>query len=374
MRILINCTNLVVGGGVQVASSVITELKENKKHIFTVVLSQEVSNQINTKEFPSNFKFYFFENSPAKLKTRNIFRKKMDEIEDNNEIDFVITIFGPSYWKPKKAKHLCGFALPWMIYPKSIAYDKLSFKEKIKSKLLNYYKLHYFKKECDFYWCETIIVKERMERYLGLENIYVIGNTASHHFLEFQNELDSDIEDETFKLLTVSAYYPHKNLDLIKGIIPLIKESGKKIKFYLTLPNAVFAKMFTTVEELKYVENLGVIKNEDCPKFYKRANAIFLPTLLECFSANYAEAMCIGKPIITSNLDFAKSICKDAAVYFDPQKPKDAYEKIVALMNNKNQQQNMVIIGKHLLKKNPNSLERANKLISICEKNYNNKF
>ncbi len=372
MKILINCSNLVVGGGIQVAASVITELIVNKKHNFCVVLSKQVCRQINTDDFPSNFKFYFFEDSIAKLNTRNFFSKKLDEIEKKENIDFVITIFGPSYWKPKKAKHLCGFALPWMIYPESIAYNKLSFEEKIKIKLLNWYKLYHFKRECHFYWCETVIVKERMVRHLGLNNIDVIGNAASHHFTEFNKESESDFDDGVFKLLTVSAYYPHKNLDLIKGIIPLIKENGQKIKFYLTLPNEVFSGLFTTLEELKYVENLGVIKNEDCPAYYQKANAIFLPTLLECFSANYAEAMCIGKPIITSNLDFAKSICEDAAIYFDPQDPIDAYEKIVALMNNKDKQQKMVMIGNELLQKNPSSTERANELIRICEKNFNN--
>jgi glycosyltransferase involved in cell wall biosynthesis len=373
MRILINCSNLVVGGGIQVASSVITELKKNTKHIFTVVLSKEVANQINTGEFPANFKFYFFESTPAKLKTRSVFRKKLDEIEESNKINFVVTIFGPSYWKPKKAKHLCGFALPWMIYPKSVAYNKLTFMENLKSKLINYYKLYYFKKDCDFYWCETEIVKERMERFLGLKNIYVIGNTASHYFLEFKGDISDYTEFETFKMLTVSAYYPHKNLDLIKKIIPFIKQDGRKIKFYLTLPEAIFAKMFNS-EELKYVENLGVVKNEDCPKLYANANAVFLPSLLECFSANYAEAMCIGRPILTSNLDFAKSICKGAAIYFDPQDPKDVYEKIVELMDNKNKQQNMVSIGKTLLTSNLSSAERANELVGVCEKNYNNRF
>ena len=55
---------------------------------------------------------------------------------------------------------------------------------------------------------------------------------------------------------------------------------------------------------------------------------MFLPTFLECFSASYAEAMLMKKPIITSNLGFAQNVCKDAAVYFDPCNPEDIIDKI----------------------------------------------
>ncbi len=43
-----------------------------------------------------------------------------------------------------------------------------------------------------------------------------------------------------------------------------------------------------------------------------------MPTLLECFSASYLEAMYMKKIIFTSDLPFAHTVCKDAAFYFAP--------------------------------------------------------
>ena len=53
------------------------------------------------------------------------------------------------------------------------------------------------------------------------------------------------------------------------------------------------------------IEYLGKININQCPHLYVQSDAVFLPTLLECFSASYAEAMLMKKPIITSDLGFA---------------------------------------------------------------------
>jgi len=58
---------------------------------------------------------------------------------------------------------------------------------------------------------------------------------------------------------------------------------------------------------------------------------LLLPTLLESFSATYVEAMSFDCPILTSDLDFARGVCGDAAVYFDPWNPESIKNAIVKL-------------------------------------------
>ena len=53
-----------------------------------------------------------------------------------------------------------------------------------------------------------------------------------------------------------------------------------------------------------------------------------MPTLLESFSGTYVEAMYHNKPIFTSDLDFAKAVCKEGAFYFNPFDEKDILETI----------------------------------------------
>ncbi|MGC4006108.1 MAG: glycosyltransferase [Pirellulales bacterium] len=67
--------------------------------------------------------------------------------------------------------------------------------------------------------------------------------------------------------------------------------------------------------------NLGPIAVADGPATYATCDALLLPTVLETFSANYPEAMALGLPIVTSDLDFAHDVCADAALYVPPRDP-----------------------------------------------------
>ena len=39
---------------------------------------------------------------------------------------------------------------------------------------------------------------------------------------------------------------------------------------------------------------------------------------MESFSSTYLEAMSFGRPILTSDLDFAREVCGNSAAYFNP--------------------------------------------------------
>ena len=55
----------------------------------------------------------------------------------------------------------------------------------------------------------------------------------------------------------------------------------------------------------------------ECPYLYEQADIMFMPILLECFTATYPEAMRMEVPIVTTDLDFAHGLCGDAACYYE---------------------------------------------------------
>lgn len=84
-------------------------------------------------------------------------------------------------------------------------------------------------------------------------------------------------------------------------------------------PNA--ERLLQCIADLKLASNIlnvGPLKQQELAGYYQHCDALFLPTLLESFSGAYLEAMQFGRPILTSDLDFARYICGDAAMYFDP--------------------------------------------------------
>lgn len=367
MRLLINTSTLKVGGGVQVAVSVLNELKNIPGNEYVVVVSRQVQQQLPGNSFPANFSFRHLD-SPAQLRTRRRIVSELDRIERETQPDAVLTIFGPAYWRPK-APHICGFALGWLITPESPAHKLLNFQEKLKQFLVKMYKWHYFRRDADYLWCETEDVRSRLHRHFGfpIEQISVAGNTHGAQFFPYmrQNAVRKVAADGTFKLLTVSAYYPHKNLEIIKKVIPYLV--GKiKFQFVLTISKEDYQRVFDVCER-EFVTTLGPLTAAECPAAYAGADALFLPTLLECFSANYPEAMVMRKPILTSNLSFATSLLGDAAAYFDPLDPEDVARSILDLVFEPDLYAQLVDRGETHLNSFPSAADRAKNLMMLCE-------
>jgi glycosyltransferase involved in cell wall biosynthesis len=111
---------------------------------------------------------------------------------------------------------------------------------------------------------------------------------------------------------------------------------------------------------------MGSIPHKSCPSLYAQSDALFAPTLLETFSAAYPEAMKMEKPILTSNYSFAKDVCQDAALYFDPLDPVDIAEKIKKLIEDTALQHELVEKGKKRVKEFETARSRAEKYVTLC--------
>jgi glycosyltransferase involved in cell wall biosynthesis len=368
MKILINCSNLKVGGGLQVAHSFLYELKElHFEHQYIVVVSAYLAYQINFTDFPSNFKFYNYTQKASALKCITGKDAFLDDLEQTYNPKVVFTIFGPSYWQPN-APHFCGFARPHYIYKTSPYFNSLSLKEKVKLRLMEFFHMYDFKNNNEALITENDDVSEILKQRVN-QRVFTVSNTFNQIF-EDKSKWDTktllDIPENVVKMLTISANYPHKNLDVIKKLVPFIKSNFPDFKFVFIL--TITAEEFGIDHSDLLNENiifLGKVTIKQCPSLYHQSDFLFLPTLLECFSASYLEAMCMQKPILTSNLSFATGICGDAASYFDPIDINDIANKIVDLSSDIAYQKELVEKGKVRLTHFYSSKERAQKYIEI---------
>lgn len=370
MKIIINTSNLYVGGAVQVALSFIYELKKynNEYHI---LLSPAILNQIKQETFGNNFTFYLIEYSAASLKTRLQIVSKLNELEKKINPQIVFSVFGPSYWRPK-SKHLLGFADGWVYNPKTVAYKKLSFFKKYKMKLHVEYKKYYLLRDVDYFILETNDAKNKFTKVLGIDEkkVFTVGNTHSSIF-DNQELLDENNEfyiklpaknENIFRFLYIAHNHPSKNIGIINEILK--EYDGNNIEFILTLDSNSLKKIFPILP--KQVINLGPVPLNSCPSLYAQCDAIFAPTLLETFTAVYPEAMKMKKPILTSNLSFATDICNSAALYFNPLDVNDIIKTIKLIINDKKLQNTLVEEGLKQLEFFETSESRAKKYLDIC--------
>jgi len=373
MRILVNCSNIKKGGGIQVALSFIEQVYAIRGHEWHIILSNTLVNNIElVKEAnKQNISTYHYTINPNIFSSITGLNKKLNEIEKRINPDAVFTIFGPSYWRPKKITFM-WIRKPQYISPNSPYFDIISRKRKLKLQLKKNFHLYDFKKFNNALVSESEFVSDRLKIIFPNKPVFTVSNTHHQFYLKPEKwKYDKIVEDFTgFSLLTITSNYPHKNLKIIPEVIDYLSISYPefKFRFLLTVTKEELSNISQRHEN--YITFYGKVNIEECPPLYQKSDAMFLPTLMECFSASYPEAMFMQKPILTSDLDFAHSICGDAAVYFDPLDPVSIGRSIYELSISKEKQEELKKAGTMQLSKFETAESRAMKYVDILEKLY----
>jgi glycosyltransferase involved in cell wall biosynthesis len=153
-------------------------------------------------------------------------------------------------------------------------------------------------------------------------------------------------------------------LELIPKVLGELRKRGiQTVEFVLTLKSKDFEQH---IGKQDGIYNVGPIKPDECPSLYRECDAMFLPTLAECFSASYPEAMIMEKPVITTDLGFARSICGEAALYFKAKDAEAAADQIERLLDDKKLEATLIAQGHEELKKFDSPHQRAKKYIELC--------
>jgi glycosyltransferase involved in cell wall biosynthesis len=159
-----------------------------------------------------------------------------------------------------------------------------------------------------------------------------------------------------FILLSIARYYPHKNLELLVDAFDKFREDLRDVALVITIapnqhPRA--RRLLRAIERLGLAEqivNVGSLPHSKVARYYAHCHALVAPTLLESFGMTYIEAMHFGVPIITSDRDFARGVCGDAALYFDPLDSRSLKDTILRVKDNPTLTQNLLANAKKQLK------------------------
>ena len=367
MRLLINTAKLRFGGAVQVALSFIHECLAYDQNEYYVVLGPGVGTVLDPAEFPGNFHFHHQDFGVMNLRKLPRVQHRMSAIEAQVRPDCVVTTSGPSYWR-SRAPHLVGFNLPLYIYPESPYLKALPLRAKARLSARKWLHRRLFRRDADALIVQTDDVDLRVRRLLGTDKVYTVTNNHNGWYDslgDFPSRLP-ERKQGAFRLLTVTSYYPHKNLDLIPQVIEALPEALRsRVEFVLTLTEAEYRSRISPriPPEVRLV---GPVPPPECPALFRECDAMFLPTLAECFSASYPEAMKMEKPIVTTDLGFARSICGDAALYFPPCDAGVAAGQVERLLGDAKLQERLRRNGRERLAAFDTPAERAQKILGIC--------
>lgn len=166
---------------------------------------------------------------------------------------------------------------------------------------------------------------------LNANKTTVVYHGTGQHFFDSPRNLTKPLFDGPRPyVLTVGNIENHKNYPrLLDGFARLCRDPDMGYDYVFA--GAVGSKKeFVRIQErvnqpdLKgRVHYLGEIPNEDLPGLYRKASLFVLPSLLETFGHPLVEAMASGTPVAASRAGAIPEICREAAVYFDPENTED---------------------------------------------------
>ena len=364
MVFLINASNIRGGGGQQVADSICGLLYRYPEHKFIVVLSFAFKTTKDRFGNYDNVEYYQYE---IKKSFRTLLTGRdsfLDRIVEKYHVNAVLTVFGPCMgWKPRVA-HLCGFARPQLVLTDSPFYQTYNWKDKAYLQYLRFL----FKRCSKIFYTENPYISELAKKKLGKVEVHTVTNYYNQIFDSPEKWCLRELPKfDGCTLLTISTNNPHKNYKIIPKIALYLKTNHPEFKFRFVLTIKREDLKDSPEEVVDNILFLGWVDISECPGLYQQSDIMFMPSLMECFSATYPEAMRMDKPIVTTDLKFSKGLCADAACYYSSVDAVSAANAIMKVSSDKDYGKQLVEKGKKQLKSFDTYEQRADKLIQKLE-------
>jgi 2-polyprenyl-3-methyl-5-hydroxy-6-metoxy-1,4-benzoquinol methylase len=351
LSLLFDCSSLVVGGGIQAGLSALTFATRAQDLDIHLASSPqfwtEVPSTIRQKLASS------IVGTAHKAILRLRFTSELSKYERRLRPDAVFTVFGPAYWR-STAPRLQGFALPRVIYPEVRLKDhSMRFPQISADRIAALAKKHFLSRaKDDWFVVETETVRHRLKRHVGIsaDRIFVIGNTYSPHFLPPVTAAPRS-NPTAFNVLVPSSYYPHKNLEFIPAVAKRMSDvHGLNVMFTFCIPRAHpgWKRVLNIARRLGVESSIRTAEHVPHTRFaalYAQSDAAFLPTLLECSTAVYPESFMAGVPVVTTDADFSRELCGEAALYCDPTDASDAAAKLASVLLDQHMRAHLIRAG-----------------------------
>jgi glycosyltransferase involved in cell wall biosynthesis len=340
MRIYVNAATAVVGGAIQVAVGLIQNTTDDSsKDEFYYAISGSIAEELRAMNWQVPENVMVLNNSPAKIVSGRKSRSRIKASVQMFNPHVIYSIASPSYLKFNGHIEVARFTDPWLTHPNRHAYSTLKYFQRISYWMRVKYK-KYALRRVKYYVTQSEVAAIGIVRKLKVErsNVKVIPNDYNPIFFCEKDINRSNPNVKKWKIFVLGYPYPHKHFEIVPQVAKQLSLKGQNFHIYITLPSSAPRSMSIK----KHANRLGVdtkityldkLSLEECRDYYTKSDILFMPTLLETFSATYLEAMAMKIPIVTSNLNFASDVCGDSAIYYEPKSVRDATNKIVSLID-----------------------------------------
>lgn len=354
VKFIIEAIGVKTGGGVEVALNLLRQLGGYRNHGIVALVPDlpqydEVAGYAHRViRFPSNV---------GLIGRHVILSRAVPRICGQERADALLCLgnFAPAT-APCPAVVLLQNA--WYLYDEPTAWHRLTLREKL---IVAYGRRWLAARSGGAHVIvQTPVMKRRLAALRGgADSGITVIPTAPSLPLPAQNPANAR-SDDTFTFLCLSRYAVHKNFEILLDAAKILRTRQRRpFRCLLTIgpdqhPGA--RKLLRRIEREKLQElivNRGPVPRRELAGIFAEADAHLLPTLLETTGLTYGEAMHFGLPILTSDRDFARESCRDAAVYFEPLDAASVAGAMASVMEDAGLRARLVANGKRILARSP---------------------
>lgn len=255
---------------------------------------------------------------------------------------------------PVNVPQVYFFDWSYAVYPDSIAWARMNWTSYLQRRL-KYRIIKFTLKYATLTIAQTSTMAERLKTLYGLERVVTVPTPVTLASSQQNPPRDFGLPRNRTLLLCLANYAPHKNLEILTPLARLLRERGFDFTIVTTLDpdrSQAARKLLAAIEQEHlgdYLINVGHVDPVYVPALFDECHALLLPTLLESYGLPFVEAMFYGRSIITSDFDFTRDVCREAAFYFDPLDVKSIADAIVQAFADEARRQEKIALGKKLV-------------------------
>ena len=364
--VLVDMSNLVVGGGVQVGASFVDELGRLQEDpearrrwpwLSDVVVEASDIVVANVTRTHPGLAVSVVDGRPAARLRRRPGRRTFD---------VCFTVFGPDYGPRRARSHVVGCADVTSLFPEFAAIQgrRAKLRHVVRARVSR----RLFRR-ADLVVTESSFVKAALaDRWrISADRVRVVPNVLNQVFHDGSRQVPLHVE---LPELPVFAFptrpYPHKNLAVLGAAERVLRdEHGQSVRFALTLTDEEWQRLDPATRAVSV--NVGPLVVGQMPALYAACVGVVFPSLNECFSVTPLEAMRAARPLLASDRAFVREVAGEAAWYFEPTEPASLARALADLLRDADLRARRVDVGKRIADGWPTAADRATAYLRIIE-------
>ena len=165
--------------------------------------------------------------------------------------------------------------------------------------------------------------------YPSIKNrIHIIPHPVPAWLLDSNSESRENklLQDRDLRLFYPAAVYPHKNHSLLNRI----EENGSNPwpveSLLLTIDDSM-----NPAPQIPWIHCVGLLAPSEMIRVYGDVDGLVFLSKQESLGFPLLEAMHLGLPVVCPDLPYARALCGDQAIYFDPDSIRSLRSAIIKL-------------------------------------------